>query len=325
MKLFATPILVFICACILSACATDSTVHSMTVIQPSNANHKPKVLVVNTDDSIHRYHLAQQNFLQTMHSQSAITKVNLQHESNPTELLQDVLNQHKYAIIYCLGAKALGSINYLAPNSPVVFSSVLSWRQFSHIPGFYGVASDIPPKVQLTWFKHFFPSIKRIGVLYSHANSALISTAKKDAIDLGITLSASEIRNSDQIKTKLSRIAPKVDAIWLISDPVVMDSIQHIKQIMKISDEFKKPLLGHNEALGKMGATLVISADLPTVGRQAAIITQKLMDGTAEKPLIQSIQYPAGSHILLNLKRVKRYQLKLNDAALDAVSELITQ
>ena len=66
----------------------------------------------------------------------------------------------------------------------------------------------------------------------------------------------------------------------------------------------------------EMGSVLSLVADLPTTARQAALLSMKLLNNTLPA---QSIQYPAGSRIILSSDNVNRYNMKLNTGALDSV------
>ena len=65
---------------------------------------------------------------------------------------------------------------------------------------------------------------------------------------------------------------------------------------------------------------MVISPDIPTIGRQAAGLADEVM---ADEEIEEKFQDPAGSAITLNMKVVEKYKLKLNEDALDSVNQLI--
>jgi len=69
-----------------------------------------------------------------------------------------------------------------------------------------------------------------------------------------------------------------------------------------------------------MGAILSISADKPTTGRQAALLTQSILEGNAKE---LSVTPPAGSSITLNMDKVRTYKIKLNEDALDSVNNIV--
>ena len=69
-----------------------------------------------------------------------------------------------------------------------------------------------------------------------------------------------------------------------------------------------------------LGATLSITADLPTTGIQAAFMMKKILQQPDYK---HAAEFPAGSSIILNIQKTEAYKLILNEGALDSVDELI--
>ena len=83
------------------------------------------------------------------------------------------------------------------------------------------------------------------------------------------------------------------------------------------------PVFSYNSFFVEMGATLSISADLPTTGRQAALIVRNIIKQSVKQG--KSVQFPAGSSISLNLKTVRTYKMILNESALDSVNEIVDE
>ena len=79
-------------------------------------------------------------------------------------------------------------------------------------------------------------------------------------------------------------------------------------------------MFSYHEAFVKLGAVLILSVDDATLGRQAASIAMKLASG---RPPGQRVQPPAGSHIILNMKKLKSYGIGYNEDALEAVNTVI--
>jgi len=281
-----------------------------------------RILVVNTNNSVERYRIAQVAFMETLKG-SNISTLDLEKDNHPVDTLQDLLNKQSYDAIYCIGAKALGSIDYIDPDTPVVFSSVLNWRRFSTQPNYYGVASEVAPGAQLTWFKYFFPETKKIGVIYSEKNQKLIHDVISSADELSVQIIAEEINYQGQLASKVKDLLPKVDALWLISDPLVLASTSNAKLLFENAARQNIPVFSYNDFFIDMGAVLSISADLPTTGRQAALIVQNVTQNTAKQRSM--VQFPAGSNISLNLKKVRTYKMKLNESALDSVNRIVEE
>ncbi|MFC3152053.1 ABC transporter substrate-binding protein [Litoribrevibacter euphylliae] len=293
---------------------------TVSAITPSHhkktAAEIDKILVVNSNSHVERYRIAEQAFAESIQGTS-YNIIDLMNEDDPVGLLQDVLNHGQFEHIYCIGAKALGSIDYIAPEQDIVFSSVLNWQRFQGQEGISGIASDIAPTSQLAMFKHFFPELTSVGVIYSDTNKARIKQAVSAAESLGITLHPVQMEDNDDIDHHIQFLSDQVQALWLIPDPVVLSSIHTTTQIFELAHQDKLPIFSSNSLFKDLGATLVVSADLPTIGRQAAILIKNTQQHETQ------VHYPAGSHIILNMNRTMEYQLELNYQALGSVNELI--
>ena len=310
-------ILYLLLSLLLASCAN---LPDTKVTDGSAGNH---ILVVNTNNAVERYHVAQVAFMNTL-KESKVNIINLGEDDHPVDTLQDLLNEQNYDAIYCIGAKALGAIDYIDPETPVIFSSVLNWRRFSNQPNYYGVASEVAPEAQLTWFKYFFPETQKIGVLYSSDNQTLINDAITTADKLSLTILAEEINSQSHLIAQAEELLPRVDALWLISDSTVLASTHSVRALFEYTDQHNVPVLSYDAVFVEMGAVLSISADKPTTGRQAALMTEGILRGenteTGGQP---SVKPPAGSSITLNMKRVRTYNLKLNEDALDSVNNIM--
>lgn len=306
---------------LVTSCAKNPEFNNTTSTTSSVKN----ILVINTNRSLERYNTSQEAFLETLHTTAAanvraVTTIDLNKDNFPVDTLQDILNQQHYDAIYCIGAKALGSIDYIDPDAPVFFSSVLNWRRFIDQPHYSGIASGVPAEAQFTWFKYFFPKIKKVGVLYSANNRKLLQEASQAAEKLSIELVTEEVGSSSNLLAHANNLLPKVDALWLISDSTVLGSADSAKQLFEIAHNHQTPVFSYNPVFVDMGAVLSISADIATTGRQAALMINNHLEGNREQA---GIQFPAGSSISLNLKRVLEYKLELNGNALDSVNEII--
>jgi len=285
------------------------------------------ILVVNTNNDIERYRVAATEFVKTVSAGSEIgvkvDTINLGGDNHPVDTLQDLFNANQYSGVYCIGAKALGSVDYINPDMPVVFSSVLNWRRFIDQARYYGVASEVAPAAQLTWFKYFFPEIKTIGVLYSQDNKKLVQDAAVSAANLSLMLVTEALDSSSKVVSRVQTLLTKVDALWLVSDPLVLATMDSARSVFKLADKQGIPVFAYDTLFVDMGAVLSITTDLPTTGRQAALMMQNALRGNSRQDNDTSVQFPAGSSITLNLDKVRQYNLLLNEDALDSVSQIV--
>jgi putative ABC transport system substrate-binding protein len=70
----------------------------------------------------------------------------------------------------------------------------------------------------------------------------------------------------------------------------------------------------------RYGASLVVAADTPTIGRQAANLAQSIL---RHEPIAEAVQAPAGSHITLNVCQLGKLKASYNEDALDSVNQLL--
>ena len=314
MMLTRTLLITLLCM-LAMACKTTGTANNNT------NNNTNRVLIITSNGDVPRYKTAQQAFQGTM-ADIPVTQLDLKNDKHPTETLQDLLNRNQFDVIYAIGAKALGSVDHIAPNAPVVYSSVLSWRQFEKRAHYYGVASEVSPQAQLAWFKHFFPAVSRMSILYSEMNVALIKEARETAKYMGIELNAIQIEDSADVQQKLAFATQNTDLLWIMPDSLVLHSEQTILDIFKAAHQASLPVAAYSAFYMDLGATITINADTATTGRQAALLVQKLLDKNTTNP---GIQYPAGSSISLSMGKVERYQINLNLEALSEVNDLIEE
>ena len=84
----------------------------------------------------------------------------------------------------------------------------------------------------------------------------------------------------------------------------------------------QKPVFVYDEAYLKFGATLVVSADLQTIGRQAATLVKTIM---LRQEISTKVQPPAGTQIILNNKKVKECHLEFNESAMDSINTIVEE
>ncbi|RLU02072.1 MAG: hypothetical protein D9N11_11065, partial [Ketobacter sp.] len=159
-----------------------------------------------------------------------------------------------------------------------------------------------------------------IGVLYSETTEDVMRDAKKSAEALSLTLQASKINNAATREQQILELLATTEAIWVLPDPVVLDSEANTIKLFELAHRKKIPVFAYNPFFMDLGATLSVNADLATTGRQAALMIQSLKQGRSPE---NNVQFPAGSNVSLNLRKVQQYNMSLDSDALNSVSELL--
>ncbi|OGX22704.1 MAG: hypothetical protein A3K54_03580 [Omnitrophica WOR_2 bacterium RBG_13_44_8] len=101
---------------------------------------------------------------------------------------------------------------------------------------------------------------------------------------------------------------------------MIIGDKENLMELFKACEAKKLPVFSYHDSFIDYGALLVVSVDEPTIGRQAAGIAAEIL---SVGKIDEKVQYPAGSHIILNLKKVKEYGLHYNDSALSAVNQIV--
>lgn len=285
----------------------------------NNLYAKDTVLVVNSDGNIDKYNQALEGFISTQNF--TVNTIDLEKLSIKVIDLEQSIDSLSPSMIYAIGTKAYLATYKKQNRIPVLFSSAINWQRLPSGKNIYGVAIEVPLNYQLFIYNYFFPDIKKIGVLYNHQYSAeIIKQAKKTSKGMDIQLVTQKMRKGENIKPLLHNLLSRVDAIWLIADPVVLASASNLSSLFELTEHASIPVFSYEPAFNNYGTTLTISADSKTIGRQIATFAHGILQN---QKIDKKVQDPVGTHITLNMKQVQRLKIRLNEEALDSVTEII--
>ncbi|MBF0101174.1 MAG: hypothetical protein HQK77_09730 [Desulfobacterales bacterium] len=284
-----------------------------------HAETKKKILVINSDSAVETYRVVQDVFIQAINQ--PVIQIDLHDQSLKMSDIEEKLYDIYPDISYCIGTKAYMISHQYIREKSIVFSSIINYLRLPMTANRYGISNEIHPEIQITLFHYIFPTIQKIGLLYSKEYTLQwYEKTVTEAQLLGIKIIGEVISSNDMINRSLNKLIPEIDAYWLISDPVIISQKEDILSILKRCDTEKKPVFSYHDIFIKYGATLIISVDHPTIGRQVAGISEKLLKGQS---LEENIQWPAGSDIKKKKKKVKEYGLNINKEALGSVNKII--
>ena len=283
------------------------------------ARENDNVLILNSDVSINKYSLANTEFKTRV--TNLIGEIDLGSKWLDEKNIKNKILEIDPDIIYCIGSKAYQMAYKIGKNKNMIFSLVINWHRLPMGKNTYGISNELPQSMQLTMYRYFFPDINKIGVLYSKDyNKEWFDIAVESAEEMDIDIIGRSVSKPGGIKSALKKLLPKVDALWLIPDPIVIGDMGSVKMIFDKSKAAGKPILAYDKAFTNLGASFVMSADISTIGKQAAVIVNNIQTG---QEISNKIQNPAGSYIILNMEKVKEYGINLNVEALDSVNEII--
>jgi putative ABC transport system substrate-binding protein len=273
-----------------------------------------RVLVVNSDASVAKYSEVQIAFTEGLGAPASLAvDLGTAGESQ----LRRMLAVEKPGVIYCIGASAFQAVSRLARDNSIVLSSAINWERLKPGKQTRVIANELSAITQLTLFRHFFPQVRRIGVVYNRdINKQWFDQAVLAGKEVGVEIFGRTVNRASQVPNALKELAATVDALWLVPDPVVLEDPKAVQRYFDRAAEARKPVFAYSPAYADFGAALILAPDMPTIGRQAAGLVQDFAGA-------QAVTHPAGSAVTLNLTRVKECGLELNRDALDSVNHLI--
>jgi putative ABC transport system substrate-binding protein len=278
-----------------------------------------EILMINSDASVGKYTAAGDAFKATV--QHTVFEINLSDSKDMAEYAKMLLKHNTYNLIYCIGTKAYMVAHKHARKTDIIFSSTINWMRLPVTRKTYGVSNELHTAAQLMLFCFIFPEVKKLGILYSNRfNRQWLKRCRVEGEKIGIEIIGRKISEGEYLTADFRELLSQVDGFWMISDPVLISGQDRLTKILNLCDQEKVPVFSYSDAFIQYGTVLTVSVDIPTIGRQAAGMAEDLMSGKRIKP---KVQFPAGSHITLNLRKVKAYGLKYSEDALGFVNNLI--
>jgi putative ABC transport system substrate-binding protein len=280
------------------------------------------ILLVNSDASISRYRETEAAFRESLPG-TRIVAIDLEQTGESTQDLDAWITRERPDLLYFIGSKAYELAGGLESNLPVIFSSVINWERFPHRENTFGISNDLALNQSLSLLKFIFPNRPKVGVLYDREyNQALVEEAIQYSKELGVTLitRVTDSRNPNRILDTFESLLDEVDLVWVIPDPGILMNRDQVADLFQIATESSKPVVAYSRVFIPFGASLILSPDIPTTGRQAANFSQLLLG--AAKPSTPVLP-PAGSDIILNACQLERMKVDYNQDSLDSVSQLV--
>lgn len=291
---------------------------------PVWSDQAPVVVLLSDSDAVYERPLVQ--FRSKLKHQVEVFNLKGDIHQAP-EVMAEVMAS-KPIMIVAFGAKA-AYFAKLATQSrqdvPVLFAMVLNWQRYRLLEGqsnLAGIDAEVAPGTQLLSLNLLFPEVARIGVIYSNAHSlASVEEAIRTADLVGVEISAKPIERAKELKQAYRRLAGKVDAVWLPTDPVLY-TLENIHWLKRQCVKDRLICIGQSDNIVRLGLLLAVNPDIPSVGVQAAGLAEDiLLHGV--KPSQIGVQDPLGTRMTLNAKTASKIGLKLTESVLQLADEVV--
>jgi putative ABC transport system substrate-binding protein len=187
---------------------------------------------------------------------------------------------------------------------------------------FAGVALTVRPQRQLTALLDVAPEAKRVGVVYNPKDAVslrLIEQAREDAARVGVVLHEATAEQAAQIGDALKSLEGKVDALWLIPDPVCA-APEPSQRVLEFAERHRLPVLAFAGAFVQRGALVATGVDMAEQGALAAEQVMRILDG--EPPESLPLLTPRRTLTFYNLKTARRLSLTIPDMLLNLAAKV---
>ena len=129
---------------------------------------------------------------------------------------------------------------------------------------------DQPIDQQLRLTRALLPNALRVGVLLGPTSGQHSDEIRNSAARLGLEVRIATVANAQTIGPALRRMAPEIDALLAVPDPLVFNSAT-IANILLASYRHELPVIGYSDALVRSGATAAVFADIDQLAEAAAL------------------------------------------------------
>jgi len=241
-------------------------------------------VIISSDGTIGKYRQNQMEFNSS--KIGSHLEIDLARTEMDVAALQKLLDANQPEVVYTVGARAFLLARQAKVEAPIIFSSVINYRRLPLLENTFGIAGELPAAMQLNLFRHLFPRLTTVGVVYSgQYNEQWFRRASLEARKMGIRLSGKKVVSAQDINRSLTTLLPQVDALWLVADPIVFSSQSAVEDIFQSADREQVAVLTYSQAFRPFKPTLIVAVDDPTVGRQAAGLARTLIAG--KQPVMQ--------------------------------------
>jgi putative ABC transport system substrate-binding protein len=228
---------------------------------------------------------------------------------------------------------AMGTMAALAAKKeikgiPIVFCVVLNpvssgLVENMKLPGgnITGASLDIPLETQFQYIELVVPKLKSIGVIYNvEETGILVREATRVAERMKLSLITKAVSSEREVPNALGSLLNRVDALWSVADGTVFGP-QSTQYILLNTLRTGTPFMGLSPSFVKAGALMALSCDYEDVGKQAAEVANRILDG--ENPGDVPVAVPRKVSLCINLRTADHIGLRVSEDVIKLADEVI--
>ncbi|MDD2309721.1 MAG: ABC transporter substrate binding protein [Desulfuromonadaceae bacterium] len=220
-----------------------------------------------------------------------------------------IVREDRPRVILALGDAALTAARNVR-NTPVVavMSLGINRHKVSH-NNLTGIPMFAPPERYIGIFKNM--KTRRVGVIYNPAKSGwYLRLAQRAAEAAGIELVVREVSAPRESIGRLSALADKVDALWMLPDSTAVTR-ETAEAYFRFGQEQHIPVVSFAAAYLGLGAAAVLEIDRGAIGRQADVMMTEILRGSSIESM--PLDLPKGITLKTNSSVLKRLRIAINE------------
>jgi len=245
-----------------------------------------------------------------------VSEYNLK-EEEPAEVYSRI-NKEKPDMVFTLGTKASKLAKEKTKDIPVVFCMVFDPQKITGSK-ITGVSMEIPAKIKIKGVKKILPGARKIGLIYSSESTAAYEEISQVCSQMGLKLIGKKIDSEKELPGALKDISPQIDCFLMIPDSKIYFP-KSVEYLLLESLREKFPVVGLSSVYTKAGALFSFDCDYNDLGRQAAKITLRILNG--ERPADVGPSIPTRTKLSLNRLVAERLGIKIPSQMIKEASEV---
>lgn len=229
-------------------------------------------------------------------------------QAKALDVLSDV-KKNGARLVVTLGTVATQAAVREVSHLPILATMIVSADDVQSASNATAVLLEFPLDIQLQWLRRMVPGAGTVGVLFNpKENQTKVNNALRIAKGAGLSLVTQAVDTPRALPDALENLARTVDALWGISDSVVMPP-QTAEPILMSTLRNKIPLVGLSTSWVKAGALYALDRDYVDIGIQCGEVAGKILTGASVGSLAPI--HPRKVTYTVNLKTARAMNLEL--------------
>lgn len=229
-------------------------------------------------------------------------------QAKALDVLSDV-KKNGARLVVTLGTVATQAAVREVSHLPILATMIVSADDVQSASNATAVLLEFPLDIQLQWLRRMVPGAGTVGVLFNpKENQTKVNNALRIAKGAGLSLVTQAVDTPRALPDALENLARTVDALWGISDSVVMTP-QTAEPILMSTLRNQIPLVGLSTSWVKAGALYALDRDYVDIGIQCGEVAGKILAGASVGSLAP--MHPRKVTYAVNLKTARAMNLEL--------------